>query len=82
MLDGVKGHQTHKMAVTYANMPGADPQTICSAATWQSPCTFAKYYELDFIANSDTEFGRRVLMLAGSSTPAPYNWGRYRIPRT
>ena len=26
---GVKGHQTHKMAVTYADMAGADPQAIC-----------------------------------------------------
>ena len=32
--DGVKSHQTHKMAVTYADISGADPQTICEATTW------------------------------------------------
>jgi len=79
--DGVKGHQTRKMAVTYADMAGADPQTICEAATWQNTNTFARFYRLDAVANSDAEFGRRVLTLAGSSTPAPVDWGGYRIPR-
>ena len=80
LLEGVKGHQTCKMAVTYADMVGADPQTICTATSWQSTSTFAKYYQLDTIANADVKFGRRVLMLAGSSTPAAYNCGGYRIP--
>ena len=31
---GVTGHQTRKMAIIYADMAGADPQTICKAATW------------------------------------------------
>ena len=65
--EGVKGHQTCKMAVTYADMTGPDPQTTCEAATWQ----ITKFYWLDSITNSDAEFGRRVLMLGGSSTPAP-----------
>ena len=78
---GVKGHQTQKMAVTYADLAGADPQTICETTTWQSFNTFAKFYRLDSIANSDAEFGRRVLTLAGSSTPA-LHWGGYRIPQT
>ena len=68
----VKGHQTHKMAITYADMAGANPQTICKAATWQNSSTFVKFYQLDAVANSDAEFGRRVLMLAGSSTSAPF----------
>ena len=80
MPDEIKGHQTRKMAVTYADMAGADPQTICAAASWQSPCTFAKYYRLNTVPNSDADLGRRVLTLAGPSTPAPYNWGGYRIP--
>ena len=79
--EGVKSHQTCKMAVMYADMAGDDSRTICMAASWQSTCTFAKYYRLDAIVNSDAEFGRRVLTLAGSSTPAPYNWGGYRIPQ-
>ena len=33
ILAEVKGHQTCKMAVTYADMAGVYPQTICSAAT-------------------------------------------------
>ena len=36
---------------------------------------FAKFYQLNAIANSDAEFGRRVLMLASSSTPAPHLGG-------
>ena len=31
--EGVKGLQTCKMAITYADMAGADPQTICAAVT-------------------------------------------------
>ena len=70
---------THKMVVTYADMAGADPQTICEAACWTNTCTFAKLYWLDSIANSDVEFGRRVLMLSWSSIPAQYQWGGYCI---
>ena len=29
--DGVEDHQTHNMEVTYADMAGADPHTICEA---------------------------------------------------
>ena len=68
ILEGVKGHHAHKMAVTYANMAGGDPQTICSATTWSNTCMFAKFYWLDAVVNSDAEFGRRVLMIASSST--------------
>ena len=78
--EGVKGHKMHKMAVTYADMAGADPLTICEAATWRNSKTFIRFYLLDAVANSDAEFGRRVLMLAGSSTPAPFHWNGYRIP--
>ena len=51
--DRVKGHQTHKMAVTYADMAGADPQTICEVATWRNSNMFARFYWLDAVANSD-----------------------------
>ena len=76
---GVKGHHTRKMAVIYADMAEDDTQTICNATTWSSTNMFAKFYRVDAVANSDAEFGRRVLMLAGSSTPAPHHWGGYRI---
>ena len=52
----------------YPDMAGVDPQTICEAACWANTCTFTKFYWLDTIANSDAEFGRRVLMLTSSST--------------
>ena len=68
------------MAVTNANMAGADPQTICEATCWANTYTFAKFYQLQAVANSDAEFGRRVLMLAGFSAPAPHHWGGYHIP--
>ena len=48
--EGVKGYQTCKMAVTYVDMAGVDPQTICEAATWQSTFTFAKCYRLEAVA--------------------------------
>ena len=69
--DGIKGHQTHKMVFIYADMAGADPLTICEAACWANTCTFAKF------ANSDAEFGRRVLMLASRLLcpgPTPLGW--------
>ena len=52
-------HQTCKMAVTYVDSRGANT------------CTFANFYRLDAVANSEAEFGRRVLILASSSTSAP-----------
>ena len=44
--DGLKGPQTCKMAVTYADMAETDPQTICEAACWANTYTFAKLYFL------------------------------------
>ena len=69
-------------------MAGVNPPTICDATcwantctfAWANTCTFAKFYLLDSVTNSDAEFCRRVLMLAGSSTPAPHQWGG--VPHT
>ena len=44
--EGVKSHETHKMAVMYADMASADPQTICEATTWQTTNTFARFCRL------------------------------------
>ena len=44
--DGLKGPQTRKMAVTYADMAGVDPQTICEAAYWANSSMFAKFYRM------------------------------------
>ena len=46
----VKGHQTHKMEVTYADMADADAQIICEATTWQNTNTFAKFYSFNTVA--------------------------------
>ena len=77
---GVKGHHTRKMAVTYADMAGAEPPTICNAATWSSSNTFAKFNRLSAVDNSDAEFGRRVLTLTGPTTPAQHHCSGYCIP--
>ena len=52
---GVKGHHTC-MAVTYSDMAGADPQSICKAAAWSNYNSFARFYRLDAIANSTGEY--------------------------
>ena len=76
--EGVKGHQTRSQATSWAEMAGVDPQTLCNAATWSSSCVFAKHYRLDLVAKARSDFGRRVLMAAGSSAadPAPADRSR------
>ena len=44
--EGVQGHPARKMAITYANIAGVDPQTICSVTTWSNNCTFASFISL------------------------------------
>ena len=69
---GVEGHYTC-IAVTYADMAGADPQSICKATAWSNSNLFAKFYRLDSIANSVMEFGRRVHLPA--PLPRPHTIG-------
>ena len=64
---GVKGHQVRKQAVSMAELVGVSPQAICEAATWASTCTFAKCYRLNLVEQQRSDFGRRVLQVAGSS---------------
>ena len=76
----VKGHQTRKMAVTYADMAGADPQTICEAATWRNSNTFARFYQLDtrqLRCRIWQESSNAGWLLNPSSTPM----GRVSYPR-
>ena len=63
---GIKGHQTRKRVVSIAEMAGVDHKLICDAATWGSSSTFAKYYRLNLMAEASSDFGRRILRLAGS----------------
>jgi hypothetical protein len=80
---GVKGHQTRKLATSIADMAGVDPQDICNAATWASGSTFVKAYRLNVTEKVSSTFGRQILRVAGSATPADARrWGSYRIPKT
>ena len=63
----VRGHDTRKLATSWAHVAGLDPRQICEAATWQSSNMFARHYKLDLLSADRGELGRRVLSLA---TPA------------
>ena len=52
---GIKDHQTRKLATSWADLAGVDPQQICDAATWSSTCTFSRHYRLD-LATVSTQF--------------------------
>jgi hypothetical protein len=66
------GHQVRKMATSWADLAGVDPELIKQAATWSSNNMFARHYKLDVIRSESTEFSRRVMsMSAPSSAPAP-----------
>ena len=67
---GVKGHHT-RMALTYADMGELTPSPYARLQPGQT-LTFARFYRLDAIAYSMSEFGRRVLTFADHSTSAPH----------
>ena len=64
----VRGHQVRKMATTWADLAGVDPELIRQAATWSSNCTFAKHYRLDLIRQKSSDFSRRILEASALST--------------
>ena len=47
---GLVGHSTRCVATSWAALRGVSISDICAAATWSSPCTFARYYSLDVAA--------------------------------
>ena len=57
----VKGHSTRAVATSSAFQRGVAIPTICKAATWSQPSTFARHYRLDVRARQDSSFGRAVL---------------------
>ena len=67
-LPHVKGHDTRKMATSWAHVAGVEPRTICEAAMWQSSNMFARFYKLDLLHADHGELGRRVLHLATPAT--------------
>ena len=52
--------------MSFAEMAGVSSEAICKVATWSSKYTFARFYQLNLVAQADAEFGRRVLQVAGS----------------
>ena len=57
----IKGHSTRAIATSSAFQRGVAIPTICKAATWSQPSTFARHYRLDVRAREDSSFGRAVL---------------------
>ena len=45
--EGLVGHSTRCVATSWAALRGVALSDICAAATWSSPCTFARFYRLD-----------------------------------
>lgn len=78
--EGVKGHQTRGQATSWAGLAGSDPQSICNAATWASVNTFAKHYRLNILERQRSDFGRRVLSVAGSSEASADALAGYPVP--
>ena len=47
----VKAHSTRAVASSLADLKGVSPSDLCRAATWSSPCVFAKHYRLNLAAS-------------------------------
>ncbi len=62
-------------------MAGVSPQAIGNAATWASTCTFAKHYKLNLAEKQRSDFGRKVISLAGSSDASRKALRGYTIPK-
>ena len=56
---GVRAHSTRSLATSWALWRGAPLSEICTAASWSTPSTFAKFYCVNVAAN--TPFTERVL---------------------
>jgi len=46
----VRCHSTRSVSTSWAALKGVSLQDICTAATWESPCTFARYYRVNVAA--------------------------------
>lgn len=44
---GLWAHSTRGLATSWALFKGVSIQDICTAASWSSPLTFARFYRLD-----------------------------------
>lgn len=57
---GTRAHSTRSVATSWAALKGVPVGEICAAASWSTPCTFAKFYRVDVTAN--TPVSTAVLM--------------------
>ena len=46
----VRCHSTRSVSTSWAALKGVSLQDICAAATWESACTFARYYRVNVAA--------------------------------
>ncbi|KAK0136689.1 hypothetical protein N1851_027136 [Merluccius polli] len=46
----VRCHSTRSVSTSWAALKGVSLQDICAAATWESSCTFARYYHINVAA--------------------------------
>ena len=59
----IRGHSTRGVSTSWAALRGVPLSEICAAATWATPCTFARYYRVNVAAPHAVA----VAVLQGSS---------------
>ena len=59
-------HSTRGMATSWAAMRGVSLSEICAAASWQTPCTFSRFYRLNVA--SESTLASAILPLASTSS--------------
>jgi len=57
---GIRAHSTRSVATSWAALKGVSVGEICAAASWSTPCTFAKFYRVD--VTSTASVSNAVLM--------------------
>ena len=63
--EGLVAQSTRSMATSWAAMKGVALADICAAASWSTPCTFARFYRVN---GTSTAVGATVLMTAAKQT--------------
>ncbi len=59
--EGVVAHSTRGVATSWAALKGVALDNICAAASWSTPCTFARFYRVNVMSAA---IGLTVLMSA------------------
>lgn len=59
--EGLVAHSTRSVATSWAALKGVAVGDICAAASWSTPCTFARFYRVNV---TSTAIGSTVLMSA------------------